>query len=100
MTLSAMSAPTDCWLYQGTVDSVGYGVRKIRGKMFKAHRLAWNSNTAQSQWATSSIICASSEPVSIRVHPISSGDVELVDAPAEDSPSPGGGDDGLRLVVD
>lgn len=31
----------ECWEWQGTTDSYGYGVQKISGRMHKAHRLAY-----------------------------------------------------------
>ncbi len=35
---------TGCWVFQGTIDSYGYGVLQRGGKPAKAHRVAWQEH--------------------------------------------------------
>lgn len=35
----------DCWLYKGSVNSSGYGVFKLQGKQYYAHRLVYELKT-------------------------------------------------------
>ena len=34
-------APNECWPWRSTIDTDGYGVFKVRGRMLKAHRLGY-----------------------------------------------------------
>ena len=31
----------DCWIWQGTIKSTGYGVLRVRSKQYRAHRIAF-----------------------------------------------------------
>lgn len=32
---------SDCIIFKGYIDKLGYGARRLRGKLMKAHRAAW-----------------------------------------------------------
>lgn len=37
----AKGAPSSCWLWTAALDDKGYGMFKFRGRMWKAHRVAY-----------------------------------------------------------